>query len=80
MPSPGTRTCYLARVAHHWFTYPPFAAVLFTPLAAIPVTAARLTWELASAAAFVQACVQRSDSPATTYRQRPTDNNDCLDK
>lgn len=31
-----------------WFTYPPFAAILFIPIADIPVILARLAWELAS--------------------------------
>jgi alpha-1,2-mannosyltransferase len=48
---------YLAQAHGNWFTYPPFAAVLFTPLAAGPALAVRLAWELASAAAFGWACV-----------------------
>jgi hypothetical protein len=52
----GTRL-YLALAQGNWFTYPPFAAVLFTPLAAIGGLAVRLTWELGSVAAFGWACV-----------------------
>jgi len=52
----GTRL-YLGMVQGNWFTYPPFAAALFTPLAAIPALVARLAWELGSVAAFGWACV-----------------------
>ncbi len=31
-----------------WFTYPPFAAILFMPIADIPIILARIAWELAS--------------------------------
>jgi hypothetical protein len=48
---------YLARVDMHWFTYPPFAAVVFMPVALMPVVMARLTWELASVVALASACV-----------------------
>jgi len=48
---------YLVLVQGNWFTYPPFAAVLFMPLAAGPALAARLAWELTSVAAFGWACV-----------------------
>jgi hypothetical protein len=48
---------YLAQVARHWFTYPPFAAILFMPVAAIPVVLARVLWELVSIAALAVACV-----------------------
>ncbi|AZI57435.1 DUF2029 domain-containing protein [Nakamurella antarctica] len=34
------------------FTYPPFSAVLFTPLAALNLTVARIAWQLASLAAL----------------------------
>src|SRR5215469_16801612 len=52
----GTRL-YLGSAHGNWFTYPPFAAALFTPLAAIPALVARLAWELGSVAAFGWACV-----------------------
>ena len=48
---------YLDRAHGHWFTYPPFAAVLFVPISLLPVVAARVLWELASVAAFAVACV-----------------------
>lgn len=38
-----------------WFTYPPFAAILFVPIAAIPAVLGRLGWELASIAALAYA-------------------------
>ncbi|MGI8329740.1 glycosyltransferase 87 family protein [Actinomadura scrupuli] len=47
---------YVDRLAAHWFTNTPFAAVLFIPLAAIPLTLARVLWEPASVAAFAWAC------------------------
>jgi hypothetical protein len=47
---------YASQAQHNWFTYPPFAAALFTPLAAIPNVAARFLWELASVAALAWAC------------------------
>ena len=43
---PGDTRLYLVQVTGHWFTYPPFAAVLFAPITAIPVAIARVTWEL----------------------------------
>jgi alpha-1,2-mannosyltransferase len=48
---------YSAQVQGNWFTYPPFAAALFTPLAAGPGPAVRLVWDLGSVAAFGWACV-----------------------
>ncbi|WP_106401191.1 glycosyltransferase 87 family protein [Actinocorallia populi] len=39
-----------------WFTNTPFMAVLFAPMAALPLTAARMVWQLASVAAFAWAC------------------------
>ncbi len=53
----GDTRLYLAQVAQHWFTYPPFAAVLFAPVASVPVLAARVLWELATIASFAAACV-----------------------
>jgi len=38
-----------------WFTYPPFAAALFTPLAAMPAAVVRVVWELASIGALTWA-------------------------
>jgi hypothetical protein len=48
---------YLVQADANWFTYPPFAATLFMPLAGIPGLLARLAWELASVAALAWACV-----------------------
>jgi hypothetical protein len=47
---------YLVAVQRNWFTYPPFAATLFAPLAAGPAIPVRLAWELASVGAFGWAC------------------------
>lgn len=47
---------YLIPVHGNWFTYPPFAAALFTPLAALPAWLVSLGWELASVAALAWAC------------------------
>lgn len=47
---------YLAQLRGHWFTYPPFAAILFRPMSALPLAVARLIWELASIAALWRAC------------------------
>jgi Glycosyltransferase family 87 len=48
---------YQVEADKNWFTYPPFAAALFTPLAAMPAVLARFLWELASVAALAWACV-----------------------
>jgi hypothetical protein len=40
----------------HWFTYTPFAAAVFAPIAIMPNAAGQLLWELASVAAFAVAC------------------------
>ncbi|TDB79544.1 DUF2029 domain-containing protein [Actinomadura sp. KC216] len=47
---------YDEQLAEHWYTNTPFMAALFMPLAALPLTLARLLWQLASLAAFVWAC------------------------
>jgi Glycosyltransferase family 87 len=41
----------------NWFTYPPFAAVVFAPLAQIPAVVTGLIWELGTVAALAWACV-----------------------
>jgi len=41
----------------HWFTYSPFAAVVFVPVAALPLAAARVLWDLASVAALAYSLV-----------------------
>src|ERR1700729_468762 len=43
---------YLDLAYGHWFTYSPFAAVVFVPIAALPLVAARIGWDLASVAAL----------------------------
>jgi alpha-1,2-mannosyltransferase len=48
---------YTAQTMSKWFTYPPFAAILFAAFAAVPVTVVKVGWELASIAAFAAACV-----------------------
>jgi len=48
---------YLAQSHANYFTYPPFAAALFTPLAALPPVVVGVIWELGSVAAFAWACV-----------------------
>ena len=48
---------YLAQSHANYFTYPPFAAALFTPFAALPSVVVGVVWELASVAAFAWACV-----------------------
>jgi hypothetical protein len=48
---------YLVQADANWFTYPPFAATLFTPLTGMPGLLARLAWELGSVAALGWACV-----------------------
>ncbi|WP_433476697.1 glycosyltransferase 87 family protein [Spirillospora sp. CA-142024] len=47
---------YQEQLADHWYTNTPFMAALFTPLAALPLTLARMLWQLASLAAFIWAC------------------------
>ncbi|MGH3242663.1 MAG: glycosyltransferase 87 family protein [Spirillospora sp.] len=47
---------YEEQLAAHWYTNTPFMAALFTPLAALPLTLARLLWQLASLTAFIWAC------------------------
>jgi len=48
---------YLVQAHANWFTYPPFAAALFVPLAGLPTVIVVLAWELATVAAFAWACV-----------------------
>jgi hypothetical protein len=48
---------YAGKTSGHWFTYPPFAAVVFAPISLLPVIPAQVLWELASVAAFAIACV-----------------------
>ena len=48
---------YLVQAHANWFTYPPFGAALFVPLAGLPSVVVGLAWELATVAAFAWACV-----------------------
>ena len=43
---------YLVQAHRNWFTYPPFAAAVFAPLAALPAVVVQVAWELASVAAL----------------------------
>ncbi|RZS90357.1 alpha-1,2-mannosyltransferase [Motilibacter rhizosphaerae] len=46
---------YADQLLGHWFTYPPFAAELFRPLALLPDGLVRVGWALASVAALASA-------------------------
>jgi hypothetical protein len=48
---------YAAQAFGHWFTYSPFAAVVFVPVAALPLAVARVGWDLVSVAALAYSCV-----------------------
>jgi alpha-1,2-mannosyltransferase len=48
---------YLALAYGHWFTYSPFAAMVFVPVAALPLALARVLWDLVSVAALACSCV-----------------------
>jgi Glycosyltransferase family 87 len=48
---------YLALAYGHWFTYSPFAALVFVPVAALPLAVARVGWDLVSVVALVYSCV-----------------------
>jgi hypothetical protein len=48
---------YLALAYGHWFTYSPFAAIVFVPVAALPLAVARVLWDLVSVAALAYSCV-----------------------
>jgi hypothetical protein len=48
---------YLALAYGHWFTYSPFAALVFVPVAALPLAVARVGWDLVSVAALAYSCV-----------------------
>jgi hypothetical protein len=43
---------YAVQVRGNWFTYPPFAAALFTPLSFLPPMLVGLAWELGTVAAL----------------------------
>ena len=40
----------------HWFTYSPFAAIVFVPIAALPLAVARVGWDLVSVVALAYSC------------------------
>ncbi len=48
---------YLAQAYGHWFTYSPFAALVYVPIAALPLAVARVGWDLLSVAALAYSCV-----------------------
>jgi len=48
---------YLALAYGHWFTYSPFAAMVFVPIASVPLTLARVAWDLVSVAALAYCVV-----------------------
>ncbi|MEV6005992.1 glycosyltransferase 87 family protein [Streptomyces sp. NPDC051976] len=47
---------YREQLVAHWFTNTPFMAALFSPVSHIPLTVARIGWELASVGAFAWSC------------------------
>ena len=49
---------YLAQAYGHWFTYSPFAAIVFVPVAALPLAVARVAWDLVSVAALAYSCTR----------------------
>ena len=49
---------YLAQAYGHWFTYSPFAAIVFVPVAALPLAAARAGWDLISVGALAYSCTR----------------------
>ena len=52
----GDALLYTGKANGHWFTYPPFAAVVFAPISVLPVIPAQVLWELGRS--------RRSRSPA----------------
>jgi Glycosyltransferase family 87 len=48
---------YLALAYGHWFTYSPFAAIVFVPIASIPLAVARVGWDLVSVGALAYCMV-----------------------
>lgn len=62
---------YDTRALGHWFTYPPFAALTFLPLAHLPAGVAEFLWYLALVAALVfsvRACLGIAGWRPTTRR------------
>jgi hypothetical protein len=54
----GDGRLYLSQAYGHWFTYSPFAALVYVPVAALPLAVARVFWDLLSVAALAWSCVQ----------------------
>ncbi len=54
----GDGQLYLTQAYGHWFTYSPFAALVYVPIAALPLAVARVLWDLLSVAALAWSCVQ----------------------
>ena len=48
---------YLALAYGHWFTYSPFAAIVFVPIAALPLAVARVGWDFVSVGALAYSAV-----------------------
>ena len=48
---------YLTPAYGHWFTYSPFAALVYVPIATLPLAVARVGWDLVSVAALAYSCV-----------------------
>lgn len=48
---------YREQLVAHWFTNTPFMGLLFVPISHVPLTLARIIWELASVGAFAWAWV-----------------------
>ncbi len=54
----GDSRLYLTLAYGHWFTYAPFAAIVFVPVAALPLAVARVGWDLVSVAALAYSCTR----------------------
>jgi alpha-1,2-mannosyltransferase len=54
----GDSRLYLALAYGHWFTYSPFAAMVFVPVATLPLAVARVGWDLVSVAALAYSCTR----------------------
>ena len=54
----GDSRLYLTLAYGHWFTYSPFAAIVFVPVAALPLAVARVGWDLVSVAALAYSCTR----------------------
>jgi hypothetical protein len=50
-------TRYVQGHDHEWFTYPPFAAIVFVPIAAVPAVIGQVGWQLVSLIALACASV-----------------------